>query len=686
MLETKILEKSSSILLTVTFIFLSGLIFKSNSCSLAIQFFGNIVEGVVKRFESYGVFIDLGSIVAFMHLKEFSNNFISHPSDLLRIGEVIKLKVIDNRLVEGKTQVTLSLKEMRHITNKQITENDIYQAIITKINYNYIFVEIIDTGESGIIFKEQLTWDDTLDIEKFYSVGEKINIKYLDKNEKGLVLSLKETISNPYINNNNFDINYSGIISEITNDNIIIKSNEIGQFALFNKSEFDAFSLDAFSLEKFDNLKFKIKRTNILLHEIIVNIDFNSIMKNNIDYSSDNIDTKINEEIGKCYELFAMHKEDIDSKHNYLNWAKIFFSFSNSAKSYYLNFYITYQEIIKLSHIDMLPDCNINNLVDIVKEKAKMLINEIDAKELTTQTFPLLEQLKVTLEILCLFDIADKDSMNYLLEVIQSENLCNKANYQLAKIVLSHNLISSEIKDLHLKKDNWLIIHNILEEGLLNLDTLPVIDNKANELLNLIRQDENRTLEFKSSLITPIPDKNKRQIIENLQVELNVAIENNKTIKVEKLSSKIFELQNNDARKAVIHSAMKTLVAFANSEGGNLIIGLEDDKNIIGLDFDFNSLDEKKLNKFDGFNLAFDKLINDYIGIDFNLLFESKTEFIEIDGKYLYWVKVKRSKSPIYLRKDDKGNIISEVWIRAQGSSNKITKADELQKFFKQFD
>ena len=84
--------------------------------------------------------------------------------------------------------------------------------------------------------------------------------------------------------------------------------------------------------------------------------------------------------------------------------------------------------------------------------------------------------------------------------------------------------------------------------------------------------------------------------------------------------------------------------------------------------------------------ITLDLTISEYIGLDFNLLLDGKAEFINIDDRYLYWVKVKKSKSPVYLKKDDKGNIVSEVWVRAQASSNKVTKAEELQKFFKQFD
>lgn len=129
---------------------------------------------------------------------------------------------------------------------------------------------------------------------------------------------------------------------------------------------------------------------------------------------------------------------------------------------------------------------------------------------------------------------------------------------------------------------------------MLDIENLPLTDEVTTDLLKVIKQDESRTLEFKSSLFTPIPDKNKRSIIDNLENELKLAKENGNEERASNIQSKIEELQNNNAQKAVIHSAMKTLVAFANSEGGNLIIGLEDDKNILGLVFDFNALTQKK--------------------------------------------------------------------------------------------
>lgn len=642
---------------------------------------GSIVEGIVKCFETYGTFIDLGFMDGLLPLYEMSYCRISHPSELLKIGEVIKLKVIENKIVDNKTQVTLSIKDLRKSSSNLANYDTIYNARITRLNNKYICIEVLETGESGIIYKDQISRNKDLEIEDFYTIGEKINVKLINKKDKGSIFSIKEANLDPYIK---IDPNkyFLGSVYEIKEDQIIIKSNTLGQFVYCKCNE----DSENISLEVHDNLKFRIVKVIKTKNIIFVEIDYSSINKNNIEYSNDKIDKKINDEIGKCYELYAMQKEDLDSKNNYLNWAKIFYSLSNSAKSYYLNFYIRYQDIIRSSHINIYTDYNIDNLIIGVIDKSKMLIKEIESKELATSTFPLLEQLKITLEILCSFDNNSKKTTEYLFDIIKDNNICQAANYQLAKIVLSYNLFSSEIKNNNLKKEHWTIIHNILEEGLLNIESLPIIDEKTNSLLEIIKQDESRTLEFKSSLMTPIPDKSKRSLIRNLETELKIALENNNKEREEKLKFKIEELNNNNAKKAVIHSAMKTLVAFANSEGGSLIIGLEDDKNILGLCFDFLTLGEKKENVFDAFNLAFDTLINEYIGTDFNLLFESKTEFIKIDEKYLYFVKIKKSKYPIYLKKDEKGNQVSEVWIRAQGSSNKINKAEELQKFFKQFE
>lgn len=391
---------------------------------------GNIVEGVVKRFESYGAFIDLGAVDGLLPLYEMSNYFISTPSDLLKIGEIVKLKVIENKIVDNRTHVTLSLKALRSLNEIRVNYDTIYVARIISINRGRIFIEILETGEQGIVDKEQISWDKKLVVEEFYSVGEKINVKLFRIEDKGLVFTIKGAINNPFVlKKDSEEKYYLGRVFKIIGDEVLIKSNELGQFVKFDMQSI----VELPALEILDSLKFKVVEVRKSAFEIFVEIDNSSINKSNIEYLADNVDTRIIDEIGRCYELFAMRKKDANSKHNYLNWAKIFFSMSSSAKSYYLNFYIRYQEIIKLSHIDLGFSGDLDALIDNVIEKAKMLIREIDNKDLTTQIFPSLEQLKETLEVLCLFGSNESSAMEYLLNIIRMGEIEQKTNYPLAK-------------------------------------------------------------------------------------------------------------------------------------------------------------------------------------------------------------------------------------------------------------
>lgn len=634
---------------------------------------GNIVEGKVKRFENYGAFIDLGSEDGLVHLQDMSYNHVNHPSELLKIGEIIKLKIIDIRKDDnGKTLINLSIKDLKSPPSGNIQMNHNYDARIIRALSDRLYIEILETGDFGIVNGDLATWDKSLNISRFYKEGDKVSVKLHKKTNKQLFFSVKDSIQNPYFSKSIKEKSFNGIVININQNEILIKCLELGLYTKYLVND------DSPSLDIGDMVKFTI--TSVINR--IIYVDINNLNKQNIEYNSDNIDSKINEEIGRCYEFYAMQLTNLDLKHNYLEWAKYFFSLANSAKSYYLNLYISYQEIIKLSHINISDTFNIDDRIDSVIEKSKMLIKEIEEKELTTQIYPLLEQLKITLEIICLFGENNQDDINYLLNIIQNENHFEKNNYQLAKIVLSYNLIASEMSNSKLKKEKWILIHNILEEGLLNIENLPTINESQSKLLELIQEDESRILEFKSSLFTPIPDKDKRSLLDNLNEERKIATENDNSERLDKINQKVQELSNNIAQKAVIHSAMKTLVAFANSDGGDLILGLEDNKNILGLEFDFNALGKKE-NLFDSFKLRFDQYIGEYIGTDFNLLLDD-AKFVNIDNHHLYWVKVKKSRTPVFLRKDDKGNSVSEVWVRAQASSNKVTKAEELQKFFNQ--
>ena len=69
------------------------------------------------------------------------------------------------------------------------------------------------------------------------------------------------------------------------------------------------------------------------------------------------------------------------------------------------------------------------------------------------------------------------------------------------------------------------------------------------------------------------------------------------------------------AEKFIEHSVLKTLAAYLNSDGGILIIGVEDNKNILGIEIDLDSFN--KPNKLDEFKKHFDNLISKTFGNNF---------------------------------------------------------------------
>lgn len=159
-----------------------------------------------------------------------------------------------------------------------------------------------------------------------------------------------------------------------------------------------------------------------------------------------------------------------------------------------------------------------------------------------------------------------------------------------------------------------------------------------NNLSELIDKGENPTLEFKSTLRVDI-----------------------KTGKPEKF---------------IEHSIIKTLAAFLNSAGGTLLIGVEDNRNVFGLDLDFKSF--SKEDKLDEFQKHFDNLISNSLGNRFQRNF--KIEFHEIEQKMVCLITIKeKSSEPVYV-----SNLSGQetFYIRRQASTIDL-KPSEIVKYIK---
>ncbi len=378
-----------------------------------------------------------------------------------------------------------------------------------------------------------------------------------------------------------------------------------------------------------------------------------------------------------CIEQYAVLQLDINKKLQNFQIAKQFYTNANNARSFLINIYTSYFEIL-LRIKETLQSANLVNIKNI-KVNAQDIKNKINQK--TIDKFPDSDKLIFFLDIVSMFNEKSERTLELLFDYIKkySNESAHKDLRTIAKITLANNLLISESKedsDFILK--NLRLIFDYLSSGILSLEE-SIEDKNARELKEeilywheKIKEDESETLEFKSSFYTPILDDNAIK---------RISLLNNLEKKSEKTTNEINRINGDLAPKILIHSSLKTLVAFANSAGGTLLIGVDNNKNILGLEKEYLSSNPKlQYPNRDGFGLYFDDMVRNYIGDSFSSLMNRK--FLKFPNGDVLIVKVEPSNNEVFLLKNDEGKDCEQLYIRNLSSSKELT-GSELAKFIK---
>ena len=127
-----------------------------------------------------------------------------------------------------------------------------------------------------------------------------------------------------------------------------------------------------------------------------------------------------------------------------------------------------------------------------------------------------------------------------------------------------------------------------------------------------------------------------------------------------------WDIMRNEVNKALRKQVLKTIAAFLNSSGGTLVIGVEDDGNIYGIEKDLNTLNNSK----DKFSILLSTLITDYIGAELSPFISFKFE--GLNGNEICVVDVERGPIPAFVR-GDRG---SEFFTRI-GPTSKMLDPEE---------
>jgi small subunit ribosomal protein S1 len=163
---------------------------------------GQIVDGTVKNITDYGAFVDLGGIDGLLHVTDMAWRRVNHPSELLTIGQTIKVQII--RINQETHRISLGMKQL---------ESDPWNTIgskyplgakitgkVTNITDYGAFVEI-EPGIEGLIHVSEMSWTKkNVHPGKILSTSQEVDVLVLevDPVKRRISLGLKQTLDNPW--------------------------------------------------------------------------------------------------------------------------------------------------------------------------------------------------------------------------------------------------------------------------------------------------------------------------------------------------------------------------------------------------------------------------------------------------------------------------------------------------------
>lgn len=162
----------------------------------------DVIEGIVKNLTDYGAFIDFGSFDGLLHLTDISWCRVRHPSDVLKVGQNVKVQVI--KYDSETKKVSLGMKQLQEnpweTINTKYPIGKITKGKVTTIAQYGVFVEI-ENGIEGLVHISEMSWfKNNLSPSKVLSVGQEIDVMVLDIDSEHhrISLGIKQTHPNPW--------------------------------------------------------------------------------------------------------------------------------------------------------------------------------------------------------------------------------------------------------------------------------------------------------------------------------------------------------------------------------------------------------------------------------------------------------------------------------------------------------
>ena len=152
---------------------------------------GQIVEGKISNIVDFGAFVDLDGIDGLIHISELSWSHVNHPSEVIEIGETVRVKVLD--IDRERQRISLGLKQTQEDPWQRVVDShrpgDALDGAVTKVVAFGAFVEIIP-GVEGLVHISELAEHHVENPSEVVSPGDKVRVKILEIDEERRRISL----------------------------------------------------------------------------------------------------------------------------------------------------------------------------------------------------------------------------------------------------------------------------------------------------------------------------------------------------------------------------------------------------------------------------------------------------------------------------------------------------------------
>ena len=163
---------------------------------------GQSIDGVVKNITEYGAFVDLGGVDGLLHVTDMAWRRVNHPSEILAIGETVKVQVI--KINKDSHRISLGMKQLQAdpwdtVADKFPIES-VHQGRVTNITDYGAFVEL-EAGVEGLVHVSEMSWTKkNVHPGKIVSTSQEVDVVVLDvdASKRRISLGLKQTMRNPW--------------------------------------------------------------------------------------------------------------------------------------------------------------------------------------------------------------------------------------------------------------------------------------------------------------------------------------------------------------------------------------------------------------------------------------------------------------------------------------------------------